>query len=402
MDPYAAAVSEVYQDLFGEGSYTGKGIYDIDAFEAALSGRVPENAMLSHDLFEGVFARAGLASDIEVIEEFPPRYDVAAKRSHRWTRGDWQLLPWLLGRAAGDRAVPSIGRAKMLDNLRRSVMAPACYLGLCVAWVLPMPSALIATLIIVASVAIPHILPSFSFVLARRGAASLRDRLRLFVQDLYLAAGQILASLTFMADSAWKMSDAIVRALLRMLVTRRHLLEWTTAAQSAGKSRLTIPGFYRMMWQSIVLVAVTLLLVLQLQPASWPLVIVFALLWFAAPAVAWWVSRPRALAPELRVSDETALSLRLTARRTWRFFERFVTAEEHYLPPDNFQGNATTGDCPSDVAHQHGALLTVSDCGPRVRLDRNETSGKAARGHARDYAGVGKIQGSPLQLVCDR
>src|SRR3990167_1477881 len=104
MDPYAAAVSDVYQDLFGEGSYTGKGIYDIDAFEAALASRVPENSMLSHDLFEGIFARAGLASDVELVEEFPPRYDVVAKRQHRWTRGDWQLLPWVFGQGAGSQS----------------------------------------------------------------------------------------------------------------------------------------------------------------------------------------------------------------------------------------------------------------------------------------------------------
>ena len=125
MDPYAAAVSDVYQDLFGEGSYTGKGIYDVDAFEAALAGRVPENALLSHDLFEGIFARAGLASEVEVVEEFPSRYDVAARRQHRWTRGDWQLLPWILGRGSGARTLPSVGRWKMADNLRRSLLAPS-------------------------------------------------------------------------------------------------------------------------------------------------------------------------------------------------------------------------------------------------------------------------------------
>src|SRR5690606_7417108 len=121
---------------FGEGSYTGKGIYDIDAFEAALRGRVPENALLSHDLFEGVFARAGLASDIEVVEEFPSRYDVSAKRKHRWTRGDWQLLPWILGHRSGNRAVPSIGRGKMLDNLRRSMLTPFTLLAFGLCWLL--------------------------------------------------------------------------------------------------------------------------------------------------------------------------------------------------------------------------------------------------------------------------
>src|SRR5207249_3384973 len=131
IDPYAAAVSDVYQDLFGEGSYAGKGIYDVDAFEASLAGRVPDSTLLSHDLFEGVFARAGLASDVEVVEEFPARYDVGALRHHRWARGDWQLLPWIVGRGpkSGDAdrasgAIPAIGRWKMLDNLRRTLSAP--------------------------------------------------------------------------------------------------------------------------------------------------------------------------------------------------------------------------------------------------------------------------------------
>ena len=136
IDPYASAVSDVYQDLFGEGSYAGKGIYDVDAFEAALAGRVPESTLLSHDLFEGTFARAGLASDIEVVEEFPSRYDVAAARQHRWARGDWQLLPWIFGRgdasvaSRGTSALPLIGRWKMLDNLRRTLSAPASVMAL--------------------------------------------------------------------------------------------------------------------------------------------------------------------------------------------------------------------------------------------------------------------------------
>ena len=144
LDPYAFAVSDVYQDLFGEGSYSGKGIYDVDAFEAALDGRLPESAILSHDLLEGIFARAGLVSDIEVVEEFPSRYDAAAARQHRWARGDWQLLPWIFGRgrdSSGDRrrtAIPLIGRWKMMDNLRRTLSAPAAFLALLAGWTLPL------------------------------------------------------------------------------------------------------------------------------------------------------------------------------------------------------------------------------------------------------------------------
>ena len=145
IDPYASAVSDVYQDLFGEGSYAGKGIYDVDAFEASLAGRTPDSTLLSHDLFEGVFARAGLASDVEVVEEFPARYDVGALRHHRWARGDWQLLPWIFGRGPKTKdkdcahdAVPAIGRWKMLDNLRRTLSAPVAVLALLAGWTAPL------------------------------------------------------------------------------------------------------------------------------------------------------------------------------------------------------------------------------------------------------------------------
>ncbi len=151
MDPYAAAASDVFQDLFGEGSFTGKGIYDIDAFTAAMAGRVPENALLSHDLLEGIFARAGLVSDIEVVEAFPDRYDVAARRAHRWTRGDWQLLPWL-GRGGG---LPALGRVKVIDTLRRALLAPTSLATLALGWLLPWPAAVLSTTLVLLALALP-------------------------------------------------------------------------------------------------------------------------------------------------------------------------------------------------------------------------------------------------------
>ncbi|TKR56774.1 glycosyl transferase [Allopusillimonas ginsengisoli] len=337
LDPYAAAVSDVYQDLFGEGSYTGKGIYDIDAFELALAGRVPDNTMLSHDLFEGVFARAGLASDIEVVEAFPSRYDVASKRLHRWTRGDWQLLPWLFVRHDGGYAVPAVGRGKMFDNLRRSTRAPLTLFALGAAWLLPLPTALLATLLILLYLLIPALMPPFFSVFSRRGGILLRNRLLVFGNDIALACEQVVLSLILLPDTAWKMTDAISRTLWRTFVTHRHMLEWTTAAQSAGGVRLGLAGFYRWMWPSLVIVLVMAMGVLAFEPMSWPLVLTFTLAWLAAPACAWWVSLPRSLAAQLVLQAPTAASLRLTARRTWRYFEVFVTADDSWLPPDNFQ-----------------------------------------------------------------
>ena len=193
IDPYAAAVSDVYQDLFGEGSYTGKGIYDVDAFEAALDGRVRESTLLSHDLFEGTFARAGLASDIEVVEEFPSRYDVAAARQHRWARGDWQLLPWILGRgdaSADDRstsALPLIGRWKMLDNLRRSLSAPASVVALVAGWTLPLQAAVVWTGFILSTIALSTLLPVLAAIVPRRARVTARSHLRALAADVRLA-----------------------------------------------------------------------------------------------------------------------------------------------------------------------------------------------------------------------
>jgi cyclic beta-1,2-glucan synthetase len=342
VDPYASAVSDVYQDLFGEGSYIGKGIYDIDAFEAALEGRVPENALLSHDLFEGIFARAGLVTDIEFFEEFPSHYEVAKLRQHRWARGDWQLLPWLIGRAPDKSgasirsSIPLIGRWKMLDNLRRALFAPAAIATLVAGWTLPFASPLTWTAFIVGCIAIPPLLYMLIAAIPRRRGISKRSYVRAVGTDLALAAAHVGLTLAFLADQAWLMSDAIVRTLARVYVTRRNLLEWVTAAQAKYDFDLSLGACYRRMNRSVALSAAVGILVALQPPDVWPIAAPFVLLWALSPLVAYWISLPRrqTAAP---LSEDEARMLRLIARRTWRFFETFVGAEDHALPPDNFQ-----------------------------------------------------------------
>lgn len=338
MDPYAMAVSDVYQDLFGEGSYTGKGIYDIDAFEASMRGRVPDNTLLSHDLFEGVFARAGLTTDVELVEQAPARYDVAAARQHRWTRGDWQLLPWLLGRKDGMHAITPIGRWKMFDNLRRSLQAPSTLLALVCAWLLPATAAPVAVLLVLVCIGFPALLPLLFGFWPRRPGDRMRRHAGAFKADLRLATLQMGLNLAFVADQAWRMGDAIVRTLARLWVTRRHLLEWTSAAQAGKRAHPGLAGFYRQMAPGTAVGLALAAGVLLFAPAAsallvWP----FALLWLAAPALALWSSKPPLMArlQPLRPADNRAL--RLTARRTWRYFEACVTPADHMLPPDNFQ-----------------------------------------------------------------
>ncbi len=343
IDPYAAAVSDVYQDLFAEGSYSGKGIYDIDAFEAALAGRIPENTLLSHDLLEGTFARAGLVSDLEVVEEFPSRYDVAAARQHRWARGDWQLLPWIFGRGravSGDRArnaIPPLGRLKMFDNLRRTLSAPAAFLTLCAAFLLPTVPAGWLGLWVLASIALPSLLPLPAGIVPRRRGISKRSHLRALATDSVLALAQAAFRVAFLAHQAWLMTDAIGRTLFRLFVTHRSMLEWVTAAQAALGARLDLRGFCRRMAGGVALAAFAALLAGSIDPGVLELAAPWLLLWIAAPAIALWASRsPRDSGPRA-VTAPDAAALRLVGRRTWRFFETFVTPEGHALAPDNFQ-----------------------------------------------------------------
>lgn len=334
IDPYAAAASDVYQDLIGEGSYAGKGIYEINAFEAALAGRVPESTLLSHDLFEGIFARAGLASDIEVVEEFPARYDVAARRHHRWARGDWQLLPWLLTRETN---MPATGRWKMLDNLRRTLSAPACLLSLLAGLAFPLPVASIWIGFILLTVFVPAFVPVIAAILPRHSQITLRSHLSALGDDLHLALTQWALVITFMAHQGWLMGDAIARTLWRLFVTRRHLLEWVPAAQAAIGHRLDLPGFYRVMGSGVVIGIVALAVSVLSGQGTWPLAVPLAALWIASPAIARWISRPPEMEGRTATSAAEAQALRMIARRTWRFFETFVTADDNMLPPDNFQ-----------------------------------------------------------------
>ncbi len=342
IDPYASAVSDVYQDLFSEGSYTGKGIYNIDAFELALRGKVPENSLLSHDLFEGIFARTALATDVELFEEFPAHYEAAAARQHRWARGDWQLLAWAfgLGRTAADKhhpAMPAIGRWKMLDNLRRTLSAPTAFLTLVAGWLLAPHSPWLWTKFVLVTIAIPALLPFLTGLSPRRAGISKRSHFRGALNDLELGASQAGLTVTFLAYQAWLMSDAILRTLGRLSITHKNLLEWVTAAQGKAAVDLKTAGMYKRMAGGVLLAGAVLLALGFSRHAAWIPAAPFILVWAAAPLVARWISLPPRPSGEQPLSRADRQALRLIARRTWRYFEAFVSPTDHSLPPDNFQ-----------------------------------------------------------------
>ena len=343
MDPYASAVSDVYQDLFREGSYTGKGIYDVDAFEQSLAGKVQDNTLLSHDLFEGLFARAALATDIELFEEFPSHYEASAARQHRWARGDWQLLPWIIGKGGSSpenrrqRTIPVISRWKMLDNLRRTLSAPAMFLTLIVGWLMYPLSPWMFTKFVLLMISIPPLIPALIGLAPRHGGISRRTHIRGVLSDFSLAISHIGLTITFLAYQAWLMSDAILRTLVRLYVTRKNLLEWMTAAQAKYALDLNLYGIYRRMVGGVLLAAAAFAAVSIGRHQAMPVAMPFILLWAASPAIARWISEPPRLAEAEPLSSTVTQTLRLISRQTWRFFETFVSAEDHFLPPDNFQ-----------------------------------------------------------------
>ncbi len=341
IDIYSRAVSDVYQDLFGEGIFTGKGGYEVAAFRQATEGRVPENAILSHDLFEGLLGRTALASDIVLYEDFPSDYLGYARRAHRWIRGDWQLVPWLGRRVPGtDGArVPSrfglLDRWRIADNLRRSLIAPGLVLLAVAGWLaLPGPAWLWTLLTIAAPGA--YLFTDLITGLARgRRRGTVSSRLRTQADH----AGRWALAIAFMLDEAILALDAIVRSLWRTFVTRRQMLEWTTAAHAARAARAGnrgALGYWREMWTAPALALLIGLNVIAVAPGALFGAAPLLALWFASPAIAAWISRPF-VAPDSALDAEDRAFLRRIARRTWYFFEVFAGPEDNWLPPDNFQ-----------------------------------------------------------------
>lgn len=323
IDPYVCASSDIYQDLFGEAIFTGKGIYDLEVFQKVLADTLPDNAILSHDLLEGSYLRAGLATDIELIDGYPSRYNAYALRSHRWVRGDWQVLPWLFNKVRNKanevvkNPINKISKWKIFDNLRRSLTAPfmmlLIFLGF---WVLPGNS-----LIWVA----------FSIILGIRGNKK-----------------QFLYQFLFLPFQAWLMFSAICVTLYRMIFIKKNLLEWVTAADMETKLKNTVGSFYFLMKSNIVQGAIIFLLAYFVRSDMTSIILgtFLFIVWAISPLVAFYISKPRKRKMQ-ELDDEEKEELRIFAKNTWNYFDTLMNEENNYLPPDNFQE-----DPPNGVAHR--------------------------------------------------
>ncbi|HSJ26489.1 MAG TPA: glucoamylase family protein [Longimicrobiales bacterium] len=361
VDPYTTAVSDLYQDLFGEGSFTGKGIYDVAAFEQATHGRFPENTLLSHDLIEGSYARAGLVTNISVYDDYPQRYLTFTRRKHRWIRGDWQLLRWLTAYVPGPggwerNRLPMLSRWKIIDNLRRSTVEVGALVMLVAGWTVLPGSPLTWTLLSVGAIAMPWLLALLLAAVRPPLDRSWRAYYGPLGADVVTSAKQLAVAIVFLPHQAWISADAIVRTLWRLFVSRRRLLEWQTASHAERSQAGGAWALWRQMMPAVLLALGILALVgltqwlahgstaagtamTGLTPRSWQLfalVVPFVTAWVASPAVAHLLGAP-ALRQDPPLSAEDQRTARRYALLHWRYFDRFVTAATNWLAPDNFQ-----------------------------------------------------------------
>jgi len=373
IDPYTRVVSDVYQDLFAESSFIGKGIYDVGAFRRLLDGRFPDNAVLSHDLLESCYARSGQLSDVELLEDSPSGYLADVSRRHRWMRGDWQIAPWLGPRVrdgAGQRVHPSItalGKWKIFDNLRRAFVAPAYTLLLALGW-LVLPSPLAWTLAVLALLLLPDLLPGLAELWRRPPKLSGWLHLSAVGRATARRLAKTLLWVAFLPFEAAVALDAAGRSLWRMHFSRRRLLEWQTAAAVERSAATGLGHVLRRMWvgPGSALAVAAGLGALGAQRGAWLVAAPVLLLWLLSPGVAWWISRPRRRAATL-LGDGDARFLRRVARLTWRYFEVFVGPQESWLPPDNFQERpdhrVAHRTSPTDMGLALLSSLTAHDLG---------------------------------------
>lgn len=359
IDPYTTTISDVYQDTFGEGIFTGKGIYEIDIFQRVLDNVIPENTVLSHDLLEGSYLRTGLVTDIELIDGYPAKYNSFMMRLHRWTRGDWQLLYWIFG----NNPLSRLSKWKMLDNLRRSLLYPTMAIITILSLSVLKNSSFAWLCLIIIALCSPilsyfvHLIfaGDYRIYIAKRSATVMTG-----FKSIIMQLGLILA---FSPYQAFLMTNAIFKTLMRVLITKKNLLEWVTAADMELALKNDLFSYYRRMWFSPVFGAVILMLCTNFRAVYIWYGIAAFILWLLAPWLAYYISKP-VKARENVLSSESLKELRLLARKTWCYFDEFAGREENYLPADNYQAEPYKG-----AAHRTSptniGLLLVSNLAAR-------------------------------------
>jgi cellobiose phosphorylase len=369
IDPYTRTISDVYQDLFGQGSFIGKGIYDVDAFELSVKNRFPDNRILSHDLLEGCYARSGLLTDVQLYEAYPSLYSADVARRFRWIRGDWQISEWLLENVPGPNGtfernqLSLLSRWKIADNLRRSLTPVAFCLFLLLAWT-QFSHIRFWTSAALTMILLPLLMASGEQIFRKQEDVLLHEHLLAVMVSARRHLEQAIFTLICLLHEACFSLEAIGLTTYRMLCTRRHLLDWSTSADSRPTN--TLPSTFSRMWVSLTLAGGTAVYLIIQRPSVLPLAAPVLTFWLLAPIAVWWVSRPLAHA-EVRFTDSETIFLRKLARRSWAFFQQFAGADHNWLPADNYQEQPVERTAqrtsPTNIGMALLANLTAHDFG---------------------------------------
>lgn len=362
IDPYTTAVSDIYQDIFQEGIFTGKGIYDVDIFNNVLDDAIPENSVLSHDLLEGAHMRTGLATDIELIDGYPSNYIAYSMRLHRWVRGDWQLVPWICStveNAKGEKVANPLdimAKWKIIDNMRRSLYSPTVLLSFILGLIFFPNTFFLWFGFLILVTGTPLILDIIDSILSHRKSHF----------EIKNSFYQFLLSIIFLPYQSYLMADAVLRTLFRVFCTRKNMLEWVTAADAEKRSKNSLSYFISKMWVSTAFSVLFLFLNPPTLSAAGFFIMFLSILWVSAPWTAYKVSKPYDKKMP-SVNKEQIRKLRLLARNTWRYFEAFVGSKDNWLPPDNYQEEPYTGAAhrtsPTNIGLYLVSVLAARDLG---------------------------------------
>ncbi len=369
IDPYANAISNVYQDLFGEGIFTGKGIYDLKAFHSILNEYIPLNAILSHDLLEGSFLRAGLVTDLKLVDSYPAKYNSYSARQHRWVRGDWQLLPFLFKRIRNSRnertynPLSLLSKVKIFDNLRRSLIAPSLVVLVALSLSILPGSVLFWFSFIVASLSLSLIIEVSRYIISGKIFAIKVKRYTRSITGIRAVILQNMLNVIFLPHQAWLMVSAITVTLVRVFITKRNMLEWVTSADAEKTQKYSLGSYLRLMGASLPVALTILSLSMIFKPVTFIFALSLFTVWWLSPYIAFKVSK-EIETKKYKPTEADRIELGIISRKTWRYFEDFANFRNHFLAPDNYQA-----DPPRGVAHRTsptniglGLLATVSAC----------------------------------------
>jgi len=372
IDPYSNAVSDIYQDLFGEGIFTGKGIYDLEVFYNLLKDAIPQNTVLSHDLLEGSYVRAGLVTDIELIDSFPSKYISFSNRAHRWVRGDWQLLRWLgptVVNNKGNRVknpLSIISRWKILDNIRRSLVSPLLMLIIVLGFGILPGNCFFWLGISVLAQAFPLVTGVIDHILSKKFRTRSQKRHIPVITGLKATLLRVLLLFIFLPHQAYFMSHAVLKTLYRLAVSRRNMLEWVPAAAVEKQSHKGVLSFWGKMRPSVFVALLVVVSSLIYKPVTLLVSVPLFLIWCSAPFVAWYISISID-EDNIELGSSDIQDLRKLARKTWRYFEEFMNQKNHYLPPDNYQEDPPNGiayrTSPTNIGLGLLSAVTARDMG---------------------------------------